>query len=172
MSLERVSKAFDLLGQATNPAAPVRLQAGVEPKLDVAWGSFHQGIGSSLSAVFSRSNVPKNFLKAGFFKDCWIESRIPRRALVAAALWHFVFILMPFPQLPAAARHYPAFDNTELTWSGPINDFPLMRRRARRPNRARVASPQSRSLGRAQTLSIPASAYSLIPCTRPIRARP
>jgi TonB family protein len=46
--------------------------------------------------------------------------------VVAAALWHFVFILVPFPQLPAAGRHNSAFDNTELTWSGPIHDFPLV----------------------------------------------
>jgi TonB family protein len=33
---------------------------------------------------------------------------------------------MPSPRLPAAATHYPAFENTELTWSGPITDFPLV----------------------------------------------
>jgi len=62
----------------------------------------------------------------GFFKECWIERRIPRRALVAAALWHFVFIVLPFPQLPAAARRSTQFDNTRAHWSGPITDFPLV----------------------------------------------
>ncbi|HXN95121.1 MAG TPA: TonB family protein [Candidatus Acidoferrales bacterium] len=124
--MSQVGRALDLLGQATKPAVPSRLRAGHEPKLEVAWGSFHQGIGSSLIAVFSRSNVPKRFLRGGFFRDSWIEGRIPRRALVAAALWHFVFIVMPFPQLPAAPLHYPAFENTQLTWSGPIDDFPLV----------------------------------------------
>jgi TonB family protein len=124
--LSQVGRALDLLGQAAKPAAPVRLRSGHEPKLDVAWRSFHQGIGSSLSAIFTRSKVPKNFVMDGFFKECWIERRIPRRALVAAALWHFVFIVMPFPQLPASGRHNSAFDNTELTWSGPITDFPLL----------------------------------------------
>jgi TonB family protein len=124
--LSQVGRALDLLGQATKSAAPARLQTGHEPKLEVAWGSFHQGIGSSLIAVFSRSNVPKRFLRGGFFGDSWIEGHIPRRALVAAALWHFVLIVMPFPQLPAAPPHYPAFENTELTWSGPIDDFPLV----------------------------------------------
>jgi TonB family protein len=128
MSLNRVFQASDLLGPAIRPTAPVRPKAVKPPKLDVAWGSFHQGIGSSIRAVFSRSRVPKNFLSAGsgFFKECWIERRIPRRALVAAALWHFVFVLMPFPQLPAAPLHSSQFDNTELTWSGPITDFPLV----------------------------------------------
>jgi TonB family protein len=128
--LSQVGRALDLLGQVAKPVTPARLRAEHEPKLDLAWGSFHQGIGSSLRAVFSRSKVPKSFRSGEFFKDSWIERRIPRRALVAAALWHFVFIVMPFPQLPAAATHYSAFENTELTWSGPITDFPLVDRKA------------------------------------------
>ncbi len=127
--MSQVGRALDLLGQATKPAAgPVHLETGEGPKLDVAWGSFHQGIGSSLRAVFTRSKVSKSFLSvgSGFFKECWVEGKIPRRALVAAALWHFVFVLMPFPQLPASARHSSQFENTEVTWSGPITDFPLV----------------------------------------------
>jgi len=77
ISLSQVGRALDLLGQAAKSAAPARLRAGHEPNLEVAWGSFHQGIGSSLIAIFSRSNVPKRFLRGGFFRDCWIEGRIP-----------------------------------------------------------------------------------------------
>jgi TonB family protein len=124
--LNQVFQAADLLGQAPPPPVLARTRAMKPPKLDVAWGSFHQGIGSSLRAIFTPSKVPKHFPSVGFFKECWIERRIPRRALVAAALWHFVFILMPFPQLPASARRATQFDNTELTWSGPITDFPLV----------------------------------------------
>src|SRR5229473_502628 len=130
MSLNHVSNSLNLLGQAAEPTSPVRLEAGQGPKLYVAWGSFHQGIGSSIVAVLTWTHVPKNFLDGSFFKECWVEGKIPRRALVAAALWHFVFIVMPSPHLPAAAIHYPAFDNTELTWSGPITDFPLLDRKA------------------------------------------
>jgi len=130
MSLDQVSDSLSLLGQAAKPVAPVRLETGRGPKLYVAWGSFHQGIGSSLVAVLTRARVPKNFLAANFFKDSWVDRKIPRRALVAAALWHFVFIVMPSPQLPASARHNSAFDNSELTWSGPINDFPLVERKS------------------------------------------
>ncbi len=119
-------RAFDLLGQATKPAEPVRLATGWGPKLDIAWGSFHQGIASCVAALLSRSPVPRKFFPTSFFRDCWVERKIPRRAVVAAALWHFVFLVLPYPRLPAAARHYAAFDNTELTWSGPINDLPLL----------------------------------------------
>jgi len=125
--LNRVFQASDLFGPAPPPAAvPVRPRVINAPKLDLAWGSFHQGIGSSLRAIFTRSKVPRSLRAGGFFRDSWIERRIPRRALVAAALWHVVFVVMPSPRLPAAARHYPEFDNTELTWSGPIADFPLV----------------------------------------------
>src|SRR6266481_9663253 len=130
MSLNRVFQASDLFGPAPSPAAPPRPQAVKAPKLDLAWGSFHQGIGSSIAAVLTWTRVPRNFLANSFFKECWIERRIPRRALVAAALWHFVFVLMPFPHLPATARHNSALDNTEITWSGPITDFPLLEMKA------------------------------------------
>src|SRR6266481_8242853 len=131
MSLNQVNVTSNLLGQATKPAAnPIRLETGDGPKLDVAWGSFHQGIGSSISAVLTWSRVPKNFPTGSFFKECWVERRIPRRAIVAAALWHFVFIVMPSPHFPTAPTHFSAFDNTELTWSGPIADFPLVEMKA------------------------------------------
>src|SRR6266481_382309 len=146
VSLSQVGRALDLLGQATKPAAPARLRAGYEPKLEVAWGSFHQGIGSSLIAVFTRSSVPKRFLRGGFFRDSWIEGRIPRRALVAAALWHFVFIVTPFPRLPAAPPHYPAFENTELTWSGPIHDFPLVEMKASKAKPSPRGEPAAKPL--------------------------
>jgi TonB family protein len=144
--LSQVGRALDLLGQAAKSAAPVRLQAGVEPKLDVAWGSFHQGIGSSLGAVFTRSRLPKNFRIGGFFKDCWIEGRIPGRALSAATLWHFVFLVFPFPRLPATTRHYSAFDHTELTWSGPINDFPLLERKTPKAKPSPRGEPAAKPL--------------------------
>src|SRR5438309_9220898 len=130
MSLNQVSDALNLLGQTPKTAARVPLDAGQGPKLDVAWGSFHQGIGSVIAAVLRRARVTKNFLAASFFKDSWVERRIPRRALVAAALWHVVLIVMPSPRLPAAPTHFSAFDNTELTWSGPITDFPLVEMKA------------------------------------------
>jgi TonB family protein len=126
MSPDRVSNPFALLGQAEPPAAPVRLAGGGEPKLQVGWGSFHQSLASSARVLFHGPAAPKNFLSGGFFKDCWIERRIPRRAVIAAALWHIVFLVLPFPQLPAPARRNPAFENFQLTWSGPINDLPLL----------------------------------------------
>jgi TonB family protein len=127
MSWNQVNVTSNLLGQARKPAAsPARLETGQGPKLDVAWGSFHQGIFSSIAAILTWTRVPRNFLDGSFFRECWVERKIPRRALLAAALWHVVFIVMPSLHLPAAPTHFSAFDNTELIWSGPVTDFPLV----------------------------------------------
>src|SRR5260370_6800960 len=104
MSLNRVFQASDLFGPAPSPAAPPRPRVIKAPKLDLAWGSFHQGIGSSIAAVLTWTRVPKNFLANSFFKECWIERRIPRRPLLPTPLSPFLFLLIPSPNLPSTAR--------------------------------------------------------------------
>lgn len=132
-------------GQAAAVArAPIRLPAGSAPQLGIAWGSFHGGIGSNLAVALSKSPVPKKFTIEGFFKYCWIEGKLPRRALVAAALWHIVFFVLPYPKFPARA-HNPAFDNVELSWSGPINDLPLLDMKAPKPEPESEPKPAPRS---------------------------
>ena len=123
--------------------APVRLPAGRPPQLAIAWGSFHQGIGSSLRVLLRKSPVARKITIEGFFKYCWIEGQLPRRAIMAAALWHIVFFVLPYPQLPARAHHNPAFDNVELSWSGPINDLPLLEMKTAKPEPAPKPVPPS-----------------------------
>jgi len=124
--LSQVARALDLLGQAAAPAAPVRLRTGYAPKLEIAWGSFHQGAASSLQALLFGARATKDFLQAAYFRDCWVQKRMPKRAVLAAALWHVALVIFPFPNFPAAGKRNPAFDNVELTWSGPIDDLPLL----------------------------------------------
>jgi TonB family protein len=143
MSLGQVNSGFNLLGQGGAAAAarmaplpdnsPAHEPIIIEPKLDVGWGDFHEGFASSIRALFSRPLLSKDFLGGEYFRDCWIERRIPKRAVFAAALWHVAIILMPFSLFTASLRHNPAFDNTQLTWSGPINDFPFLNIPAARP---------------------------------------
>lgn len=143
MSLGQVNSGFNLLGQGAAtaarmapepPAAPVNSE--IEPKLDIPWGDFHQGFASSLRALFSRPFLSKDFLGGNYFRDCWIERRIPKRAVLAAALLHVAIFLMPFSLFTLTPRHNPAFDNTQLTWSGPIEDFPLLEVPAAKPKLA------------------------------------
>ena len=134
------------MGQGAATAArmaPIRPPAPViaEPKLDVPWGDFHQGFFSSVRALFSGPFTARKFLAGDYFRDCWVERRIPMRAVLAAALWHFVFLIAPFSLLTAVVRHNSAFDNTRLTWSGPIEDFPTLKIAAAKPKTISRSDP-------------------------------
>ena len=141
MSLGQVNSGFNLLGQGgaataarmapipAPPPAPII----VEPKLDIPWGDFHQGTASSLRTLLSGPFGVGKFLGGDYFRDCWVERRIPKRAVLAAALWHIVFLVSPFSLLPTTVRHNSALDNAQLTWSGPIQDFPTLRIPAAKP---------------------------------------
>lgn len=145
MSLGQVNSSLNLLGQGgaataarmapipAVPASPAAEPILVEPKLGVAWGDFHQGFFSSVRAFFTGPFTLRKFLGSEYFRDCWVERRIPKRAVLAAALWHVAFLVAPFSLLTATLRHNPAFDHAQLTWSGPIEDFPLLEIRAAKP---------------------------------------
>jgi len=128
------------LGAALPLPRPVSVP--IEPRLHVPWGSFRQSFASSLFALFG-PRASKNFLSLSAFRDCCVEGRIPARAVLAAALWHVVFVAMPFPNLPAPRKN-PAFENVELTWSGPIDNLPpleIPRAAAKPPERTKPADP-------------------------------
>lgn len=114
-----------LLGLGQKPR-PLRLAAGPPPRLEVAWGSFRQSLSSSARILFGGSVAPKRFLPDGFFRDCWIERRAPRRAVVVAALWHVALFMLPWPNLPASPRRSTALENVQISWSGPIADLSLL----------------------------------------------
>jgi len=132
MSAFESNNPFDLLGQAPPPAPALELHGSNQPQLELGWGQFHQGIASNFAELFRRAGFSKKLLSASLFKDVWIERRLPRRAIFAAALWHIAFIAMPFPQIPGPKIN-PAFADTQLTWSGQIEDFPLLEIPAAKP---------------------------------------
>jgi TonB family protein len=126
MSRKRQVDPFDLLGQEEIFPIAVYLPGKGQPRLSIAWNSFHQNFLSELGAFFEWTRLPKGLPVADYFRDCRIPSRVPMRAIVAAALWHVVIFILPWPQLPGGAKHNSALDNTELTWSGPMDDLPLL----------------------------------------------
>jgi TonB family protein len=117
---------FNLLGQAEIYPYPVHLRGTVQPKLTVAWNSFHQNFFSGIPVLFQSGCLPKGTPLQEIFRDCIVEGPVPRRAMLASFLLYVAAILMPWPDLPVAPHRNPAFDNTELTWSGPIEDLPLL----------------------------------------------
>jgi TonB family protein len=126
MSFGQASNTLNLLGHQDALAAPDVSRSTGAPQFEVRWNSFHQSLGSSLRALLTGPSARK-FLGGEFFRDCSVEGRIPRAAVTAAALWHIGFLVAPWPDLPATPRKNPAFENFQLTWSGPINDFPPLR---------------------------------------------
>jgi TonB family protein len=131
---------FDLLGQKEPFPIAVTLHGTVEPKLSIAWKSFHQGFFSQLGSFFTWTSVPKGEIADNVFRDWRVPRSIPARAIVAAALWHVVFFIVPWPTLPNMGKRNPAFENAELTWSGPIDDLPLLNvpKKAPKTTRAKV----------------------------------
>jgi TonB family protein len=140
MQFQSIQNAIDLLGPAPPPAPPPELSSRkalsgrVEPKIEIAWGSFHQGFWSSVAALFGPSPA-KNAPTA--FRDSSIEGRVPRRAVFAAALWHVAFLLLPVSLLMGTPHLNPVLQNTQLTWSGPIEDFPLLELPREKPKATR-----------------------------------
>jgi TonB family protein len=117
---------YDLLGQNEIYPYPVYLPGVGEPKLTIAWNSFHQNFLSELAAFFTWTRIPKGEPGNIVFVDWRIQRRMPYRALLAAALWHVVIFILPWPHLPFAPKRVSALANTELTWSGPVDDLPLL----------------------------------------------
>jgi len=153
MEFQRIQNAIDLLGPAPPPPppptpstevrAPEPLPGSVEPRLDIAWGGFHQGFWSSVAALFGPS-AAKNFREASAFRDSWVERRVPKRAVIAAALWHGAFLALPFSLLTGMPHTNPLLQNVQLTWSGPIGDLPLLeiaRAKPKTPPKPKLEDP-------------------------------
>ncbi len=141
MEFQSLQDAIDLLEQAPPPSPPVdansaeRLHGVVEPKLDVAWGSFHAGSLRNFAALFGPSGL-KNAPEASAFRDSWVERRVPGRAVVAAGLWHVAILALPFSLLSGMPHTNPAWRNVEVTWRGPIDDLPLLEIAREKPRAA------------------------------------
>jgi TonB family protein len=149
MSFGQASNSLRLLGQQGALAAPDVSPAAAGPQFEVRWNGFHQSLGSSIRALVAGPTPGKSFVSRNFFRDCSVEGRIPRAAVIAAALWHIVFLVAPWPDLAATPRKNPAFEDFQLTWSGPVNDFlPLKLSAAPAPTipspRGDVAKPIAR----------------------------
>jgi len=141
MEFQSLQDAIDLLEQAPPPPpppdanSPEQLPGAVEPKLGIAWGSFHQGSFRNFAALFGPSGR-KNAPEASAFRDSWVERRVPVRAVIAAALWHVAILALPFSLLSGMPHTNPALRNVELTWAGPIDDLPLLEIAREKPKAA------------------------------------
>ena len=157
MQFQSIQNAIDLLGPAPPTPPPERqspdwrpadqkLSGIVEPKLEVAWGSFHQGFWSGVAALFG-PRARKDALDFSPFRDSWVQGRIPKRAVVAAALWHIAILALPISLFTVMPHRNPLLQNVEFTWKGSIDDLPLLNiaretpKEAKPPEHAALEAP-------------------------------
>ncbi len=109
--------------------SPEELQPapGISPRLDVPWQRRRSRLIESLRALLS-GPAPKEFVGGANFRDCWVNPRMPRRSVAASAVWHFValVLLIQFGSFLWSRPRLVDVPNIELTWSGPIEDLPLI----------------------------------------------
>jgi TonB family protein len=135
MQFQSIQAAIDSLGSTPPPPPPEHQSpdwrphddrpGSVEPKLEIAWGAFHQGFWSSVAALVG-PRAAKNALDASPFRDSWVERRVPKRAVLAAALWHIAILALPFSLLTGMPHTNPLLQNVQVAWQGRIEDLPLL----------------------------------------------
>src|SRR5260370_24142682 len=109
MEFQSIQNGLNLLGQAPPPPPPPdqnppkHLPGRAEPKLEIAWGSFHQGFWSGVGALFGPS-APKDAVNASAFRDSCVEGQVPNRAVVAPAPWDPAILLLRFLLISASPR--------------------------------------------------------------------
>ena len=132
---------YDLLGQAELYPPHIILTGDTEPTLDIAWDSFHQNFLSNIPVFFERTHLGDAVPLTYVLRDCRVEHRFPRRGILTAAVVQAALLLIPWPNLPAAPRKNHAFDNTQLTWQGPIDDLPLLNMPREKKDSPRAKQP-------------------------------
>ena len=115
------------------------------PELAIPWVDWREEFLSSVLVLLLGPAPPKEFLGAPYFRDCWIEQPSPKVAFVVALAFQALLILFSPPvwnPRPSQAEALPP--QTELTWYGPINDFPAIQPAAPLPKAApRTEAPET-----------------------------
>jgi TonB family protein len=68
---------------------------------------------------------------------------MPKRAVIAAALWHVAILAMPFSLFTAMPRRDPLLQNLQITWQGPIDDLPLLEIAREKPKEPPATKPKA-----------------------------
>jgi TonB family protein len=114
-------------------APVVRGTAAIEPRLAVPWEKSGRKWFENLRALVSPGAKLKKYSGKPPFYECWVrQGRVPARTVAASAVWHGIaFVLLArFGTMLVGASHQTVYDGFELTWSGPIEDLPLLAPRA------------------------------------------
>jgi TonB family protein len=97
------------------------------PQFAIAWIGWREQFTSSVLVLLSGPFPPKKFCGAPFFRDCWIEQPSPKFAFAAAVAFQVLLVLFPPPiwNIHPSRPETPS-THMELTWYGPVKDFPAI----------------------------------------------
>ena len=126
MATSFYSNPFDLLGQTEAVRSSTDLPGAVEPRFAIDWSSFHQNFFSSIPVLFQRVPAEEGQPALKIFRQDSLLGGMERWTFLMAALLHVILFQLPWSPFSSVPRHNPAFDNTQLTWSGPVEDLSLI----------------------------------------------
>ncbi len=97
-----------------------------EPRLAAALVRSKSGWRENLLALLSGPRPESG--KESAFRDAYVGGHVPSRSLVWSTCWHIValLLLLQFGRYVLTVPQTHAFDRFQLTWSGPIEDLPLL----------------------------------------------
>jgi protein TonB len=99
------------------------------PQLGVDWEPRGRTFRENLRTFFRRLPHARGTLAPAYFRQLLGGVHFPMRAVLVSAFAHFLFVQVQFPGWPEAKAETAAAASThvQLTYYGPIRDFPRMR---------------------------------------------
>ena len=112
-----VSRKNSLPGRSSTPRLAVPWQQGAANRV---WENF--------CSVYFLPPAPREFAEGANFRGCSIEGRVPRRPVLTSLIWHALAaaLLIQFGSFLWTPIRVAAMPDFELTWSGPVEDLPLL----------------------------------------------
>lgn len=111
------------------------------PELGVNWEPMGTSLTSSIRALVYGPVPPRGWPLGPFFRQSWVQTRIPLRTLALSALLHVWVFVMPFPVwLDSPPKPRAEKDRYQLTWYGPVRDLPPLKAPAT-PGKKSLPSP-------------------------------
>jgi len=98
------------------------------PRLGILWQKRRGNAWDNFCVLFTGPAAPKQFEEGENFRDCCVKPRAPRGSLAVSIIWHTIalVLLIEFGAIIFTGGRAEGIHDLELTWSGPINDLPLV----------------------------------------------
>ncbi len=115
-----------------------------EPQLSVAWESPSAVFWSSFRALLYGPAPPRGWPQGPFFRDAWVRTNLPTKALLASMLWHFILFNVNVPfwaWFATKSRPRMEYPRIEVTWYTPPRDLPPLVAPVLPPKKVKPPSP-------------------------------